>query len=98
MGLSPGNWLAAHRADLTLGKTAILAFSFFLNIPQKRYFCVSLRSNYFIFMGYFKQEGQVALNPSPEFCLKLTYWYLLKAGHDPGDTWDGANFGPGGII
>ena len=23
MGLSPGNWLAAHRADLTLGKTAI---------------------------------------------------------------------------
>ena len=26
-----------------------------------------------------KQEGQVALNRSPEFCLKLTYRYLLKA-------------------
>ena len=23
MGPSPGNWLAAHRADLTFGKTAI---------------------------------------------------------------------------
>ena len=45
-----------------------------------------------------KQEGQVAQNRSPEFCLKLTYWYLLKAGHVPGDSWDGANFGPRGII
>ena len=26
MGPSPGNWLAAHRADLTLGKTAICIF------------------------------------------------------------------------
>ena len=26
MGPSPGNWLAAHRADLTLGKTAICLF------------------------------------------------------------------------
>ena len=31
-------------------------------------------------------SGQVALNRSPEFCLKLTYRYLLKAGHVPGDT------------
>ena len=42
-----------------------------------------------------KQEGQEALNRSPEFCLKLTYRYLLKAGHKPGDTWGGAKFGPG---
>ena len=28
--------------------------------------------------------------------LKLTYRYLLKAGHVPGDTWGGANFGPRG--
>ena len=34
----------------------------------------------------------MALNSSPEFGLKLTYWYLLKAGHVPGDTWGGANF------
>ena len=42
--------------------------------------------------GYnFKQEGQVALNRSPEL-------YLLKAGHVPGDTWGLATFGPRGII
>ena len=29
----------------------------------------------------------MALNRSPEFCLKLTYRYLLKAGHAPVDTW-----------
>ena len=46
----------------------------------------------------FKQEGQVALNCSPEFCLKLTYRYLLKAGHAPVDTWGEANFRPRGII
>ena len=34
-----------------------------------------------------KQEGQVALNRSPEFCLKLTYRNLLKADHVPGETW-----------
>ena len=34
----------------------------------------------------------------PEFCLKLTYRYLLKAGHVPVDTWGEANFGPRGII
>ena len=28
----------------------------------------------------------MALNRSPEFCLKLTYRYLLKAGHVPVDT------------
>ena len=31
-----------------------------------------------------KQEGQVALNRSTEFCLKLTYRYLLEVG-----TWGG---------
>ena len=46
-----------------------------------------------------EQEGQVALNCSPKFCLKLTYTrYLLKAGHVPGDTLGEANFGPRGII
>ena len=44
------------------------------------------------------QEGQVAQNRSPEFSLKLTYRYLLKAGHIPGDTWGGVNFDPGGIM
>ena len=34
-----------------------------------------------------RQEGQVALNPSPEFCLKLTYRNLLKADHVPNDIW-----------
>ena len=33
-----------------------------------------------------KQEGHVALYRSPEFCLKLTYRYLLKADHVPRDT------------
>ena len=37
-----------------------------------------------------KQGGQEALNRSPEFCLKFTNRYLLKAGHVPGDTWGGA--------
>ena len=46
----------------------------------------------------FKQEGQEALNHSPEFYLKLTYRYLLKAGHVPGDTWVGVNFGHRGVI
>ena len=36
----------------------------------------------------------MALNRSPEFCLKLTYRYLLKAEHVPCDTWDGAIFWP----
>ena len=45
-----------------------------------------------------EQEGQVALNRSPELCLKLTYRYLLKADHVPCDTWGGAIFGPSGII
>ena len=38
----------------------------------------------------------MALNHSPEFCLKLTNRYLLKADHVPGDTWGGAIFGPRG--
>ena len=29
----------------------------------------------------------MALNRPPEFCLKLAYRYLLKAGHVPGDTY-----------
>ena len=36
-----------------------------------------------------KQEGQEALNHSPEY----RYRYLLKAGHVPGDTW-GPGVGP----
>ena len=40
----------------------------------------------------------MALNCSPEFRLKVTYRYLLKAGHVPGDTWGGVNFGSRGII
>ena len=39
----------------------------------------------------------MALNFSPEFRLMLTYMYLLKAGHVPGDTWGMADFGPRGI-
>ena len=31
----------------------------------------------------------MALNRLPEFCLKLLYRYLLKAGHFPGDTCSG---------
>ena len=37
----------------------------------------------------------MALNGSPTFCLKLTYWYLLKADHGPGDTWRGVIFRQG---
>ena len=40
----------------------------------------------------------MALNRSPEFCLALTYRYLLKAGNVPGDTLGRANCGPRGII
>ena len=40
----------------------------------------------------------MALNWSPQFYLKLTYRYLLKAGHVPGDTWGGANFGFSDIV
>ena len=29
----------------------------------------------------------MALNRSPEFCLKLTYRNLLKSDHVPGDIW-----------
>ena len=44
------------------------------------------------------QEGKKTLNRSPEFCLKLTNRYLLKADHVPDDTWGGAIFGTRGII
>ena len=45
-----------------------------------------------------KREGQVVLNRSLEFCLKLRYRYMLKADHVPGNTWGGASFGTRGII
>ena len=45
-----------------------------------------------------EQEGQMAFNRSPEFCLELTYRYLLKADHVPGDTWGRAIVSPRGII
>ena len=38
-------------------------------------------------IGRTKQEGQVVLNRSHEFCIKLIYRNLLKADHVPGDTW-----------
>ena len=31
----------------------------------------------------------MALDRSPEYCLKLLYRFLLKADHFPGDTWGG---------
>ena len=40
----------------------------------------------------------MALNRSPEFCLKLTYRYLLNAYHAPGDIWGRAMLGSGDII
>ena len=40
----------------------------------------------------------MVLNRSPKFCLKLTYKYLLKAYHVPGDTWGGAIYGPREIL
>ena len=43
-------------------------------------------------MQYHKQEGQEVINRSPEFCLKITYRYLLEAGDVPGDTWGGVNW------
>ena len=45
-----------------------------------------------------KQDDQVALNHSPECCLKLRYRYLLKADHVADDTWGRAIFGPRDII
>ena len=33
-----------------------------------------------------EQEGQMALNRSPEIYLKLTYSSLVKADHVPGDS------------
>ena len=57
-----------------------------------------LKSFVYLNLWCFIQEGQEALNRSLEFCLKLTYRYLLKAGHVPDDTWGGANFGTRGII
>ena len=45
-----------------------------------------------------KQEGQEALNRLPEFCFKLTYRYLLRADHVPGDIWGRAIFGPRSVI
>ena len=44
------------------------------------------------------KRKQVALKCSPKFCLKITHRHLLKAGHVPGDTWGGVNFGSFHII
>ena len=49
-------------------------------------------------MVLIQQGGQVALKRSPEFCLKLTNRYLLKADHVPGDPGAGPFWGPRGII
>ena len=40
----------------------------------------------------------MVLDRSPEFCLTLSYKYLLKAGHVPGATWGRTDFGHRGII
>ena len=40
----------------------------------------------------------MALNRSPEFCLKVTYRYLLKGGHALVDNGGGAFLGPMGIL
>ena len=40
----------------------------------------------------------MALNGSPEICLKLKKRYLLKADHVPGDTWGRGIFGPRGQL
>ena len=40
----------------------------------------------------------MTLNRPPEFCLKLTYMYLLKADHVSGNTWGGTIFDPNGIL
>ena len=47
--LGPGNWLATHRADLTLGKTAICIFvaTFYGRMPffhQLRHFWQSFKT------------------------------------------------------
>ena len=54
------------------------------------------KMSYFCFNS--KQEGQEALNRSPEFCLNLAYRYLLKAYHVPGNTWGRAILVPGTYI
>ena len=59
----------------------------------KGYLCTGPAKNKFSEKITVKQESQVALNRSPEFCLKLTNRYLLKAGHAPGESWDGVNYG-----
>ena len=48
-----------------------------------------------IYNHHLKQDGQVALNRSPELCLNLTYRYLLKADHVPGNTGGVAILAPG---
>ena len=54
-----------------------------------------LWQNYFIFMASFKNKRAKWPKSLTWVCLKLTYRYLLKSGHVPGDTWGGVNFGPG---
>ena len=59
---------------------------------------ISIAFSHFLKINFSKQEGQEALNRSPEFCLKLTYRYLLKADHVPGDTWGRAILVPGALF
>ena len=37
----------------------------------------------------------MALNPSSEVCLKVTYRYLFKADHVPGEIWGRPFLAPG---
>ena len=48
--------------------------------------CQEIRSS-ITRIAFLQQEGQVALNRSPEFCIKLTYRNLLIADHVPGAKW-----------
>ena len=52
--------------------------SFILNISRNENNLVSLRPNYFIFIGYLKQE--VGEPPEP-ICNALTYYGLSNIGH-----------------
>ena len=61
-----------------------LEFSRVFRTRENSYVFISQDEIYLVFTE--KQEGQVALNCSPEFCLKLIYRNLLRADYVPGDT------------
>ena len=52
---------------------------FYRYCPEFRSLSESEKFDFIHFRHVDKQEGQVALNLSVEFCLKFTYRYLLKA-------------------